>query len=174
MSNSIVVLIFSAVLAAVVISVFVIYIKSEKKKKKTISKEFRTFAENYQMSQNNMRAVPRITIPDSLDVVLTLTDNDYFGLRAYALDMSLSGFSVKPDFPLKKLPMNILVKNVLVVSTINTFAVKEMKTVRIDHHIEKRVMAFHITQIDEDQFENLKTFMTYLDEFLKKGNSEEL
>jgi hypothetical protein len=174
MSNSIVVLIFSAVLIAVVISVFVVFIKSEKKKKKTISKEFKTFSQTYQLPENNMRAVPRVTIPNSLDVVLTLTDNDYFGLRAYALDMSLSGFSVKPDFPLKKLPVNVLIHNVLVVTPINTFAIKEMKTIRIDHQIEKRIMAFHIVQIDEDQFENLKTFMAHLDEFIKQNNAEEI
>jgi hypothetical protein len=156
----------------VIILVFVAYNRLEKRKRANISKKFKTFSESFDLSQKNMRAVPRITVPDSLDVILTLTDDDYRGFKGRALDMSFTGFSVKPDFPLKRLPVDSLVKNVLVVTPINTFAVKEMKTVRIDHHIEKRLMAFHILQIDEDQFDNLKKFMAYLDEFLKKSIRE--
>ncbi len=173
MSNSAAVLVFSVLLAVVVVLVFILYVRMEKKKKENISQKFRTFSENYELTQKNMRTVPRTAVPDTLDVVLTLTDNDFFGLKARALDVSLTGFSVKPDFPLKRLPANSLVKNILVVTPINTFAVKEMKTVRIDHHIEKRLMAFQIRQIDEDQFENLKQFMAYLDEFLNKSDHED-
>jgi hypothetical protein len=117
--------------------------------------------------------VPRVVVPDSLEVILTLTDNEYFGLKAVVMDMSLSGFSAKPDFPLKRLPLDTIVKNVLVVTPINTFVVKEMQTVRIDHQIDKRLMAFHIEKIDEDQFDNLKQFIAHLDEFLKKKKEEE-
>ncbi|MCP5054023.1 MAG: hypothetical protein GY940_43040 [bacterium] len=172
MNNSTSVLIFSIILVVVIVIVFAVYIATEKKKRKTITNNFRVFSENYKAGRENLRTVPRVSVPDTLDVILTLTDNDYFGLKARALDMSLSGFSVKPDFPLKRLPVNALIKNVLVVTPINTFAVKEMKTVRIDHHIEKRLMAFHIHQIDEDQFDFLKQFMSYLDEFLKKSAEE--
>jgi hypothetical protein len=153
----------------VIAVVFSIYIATEKKKRKSIRKNFRTFSENFQLSQENLRAVPRVKVPDSLEVTLALTDDEYFGLKASVLDMSLSGFSVKPDFPLKRLPMNALIKNILVSTPLNSFAIKEMKSVRIDHHIEKRLMAFHIVHIDEDQFQILKDFMSYLDEFLKKG-----
>jgi hypothetical protein len=164
---------FSIAIIALIIIVSIIYLILERRKKKKVSKRFRKFTENHKAAKENLRAVPRVTVPRLLEVVLTLTDNEYFGLKAHALDMSLSGFSVKPEFPLKKLPLNTTVKNVLVITPINTFAIKEMKTVRIDHQVDRRLMAFHIEKIDEDQFESLKQFMAYLDEFLRKKHEEE-
>lgn len=169
MSNTTAVLAFSIGILVLIIIVSIVYVILENKKKKKVRKSFRNFSQDYKVSKKNMRAVPRVSVPEPLDVTLTLTDNDYFGLKARALDISLSGFSVKPDFPLKKLPLNLVVNNVLVVTPINTFVIKEMRTVRIDHQIEKRLMAFHILNIDEDQFDNLKQFMAYLDEFMKRS-----
>ena len=164
---------FSIGIIALIVIVTIIYIILEKRKKKNATRRFRKFSENYKMTRKNLRAVPRVTVPSALEVILTLTDKEYFGLKARALDLSLSGFSVKPDFPLRKLPLNAVIKNVLVITPINTFIIKEMKTVRIDHQIEKRLMAFHIENVDEDQFENLQQFMVYLDEFLRKKDEEE-
>jgi hypothetical protein len=164
---------FTVFLAVVIILIALVYLSREKKRKREVKKKFRKFTENYQLSQQDMRTVPRITIPDSMEITLTLTDNEFFGLKAHAIDMSLSGFAVKPDFPLKRLPLNTLLKNVLVVTPINTFVVREMRTVRIDHQVDKRLMAYHIEKVDGDQFEDLKTFIAYLDNFLKKDEEEE-
>jgi hypothetical protein len=164
---------FSIGIIALIVIVTFIYTLLEKRKKKNVTRRFREFSEDHKISRKNLRAVPRVTVPRDLEVTLTLTDNEYSGLKAHALDLSLSGFSVRPDFPLRKLPLNAIIKNVLVITPINTFAIKEMKTVRIDHQIEKRLMALHIENIDEDQFENLQQFMAYLDEFLRKKDEEE-
>jgi hypothetical protein len=159
---------FSIGIIALVVTVTIIYIILEKIKKKNVTGKFRKFSENHKLNRKNLRAVPRVRVPRSLEVILTLTENEYFGLKARVLDLSLSGFSVRPDFPLRKLPLNAVLKNVLVITPINTFVIKEMKTIRIDHQIERRLMAFHIENVDEDQFENLQQFMAYLDEFLRK------
>jgi c-di-GMP-binding flagellar brake protein YcgR len=164
---------FSIGIIALIVIVTIIYIILEKRKKKNITRQFRKFSEIYKVNQKNSRAVPRVRVPRSLEVVLTLTDNEYHGLKARAVDLSLSGFSVSPDFPLRKLPMKAVLKNVVVNTPINTFVIKEMKTVRIDHQIEMRLMAFHIEDVDEDQFENLQQFMVYLDEFLRKKDEKE-
>ena len=173
MDQSTSVIIFSVVLIAVVAGVIIIYNKLEKKKKKSITSSFRAFSETYKTNRQNMRAMPRMILPEQLDVILTLTDDKYFGLVARATDISLTGFSVRPDFPLKKLPLKASIKNVLVVTPINTFAVKEMNSVRIDHYLDKRLLAFHIRKIDDDQLENMKQFMTYLHEFMKSREAEE-
>lgn len=173
MNNSTIVMAFTAALIGLIVLVIFIHVLTERKKRKRISKNFMSFSENFQASQKNLRAVPRINIPEGIEVIMTLTDNDFFGLRANIIDMSLSGFSVKPDFPLKKLPLNAKVSNVLVVTPINTFAIKEMKTVRIDHHLEKRLLALQIAQIDVDQFENVKRFMGHLDEFQNKNHRDD-
>jgi hypothetical protein len=160
-------------LAVIIILIALVYLYREKKKKREIKKKFRTFTENYRLSHQDMRTVPRITVPDSMEITLKLTDDKYLGLKAHAVDMSLSGFAVKPDFPLKRLPLKALLKNVLVETPINTFVVREMRTVRIDQQVNKRLLAFHIEKIDGDQFEYLKTFIAYLDNFLKKHEEEE-
>jgi hypothetical protein len=160
-------------LAVVIIVITLIYISREKKKKREIKNKFRKFTQEFQLSKKELRTVPRIAIPEPLEVILSLTDNEYFGLKAHAIDMSLSGFAVKPDFPLKKLPLNTRLKNVLVVTPINTFVIRMMRTVRIDHQVDKRLIAYHIEKIDGDQFENLKNFMAYLDSFLKKHDEDE-
>ena len=163
---------FSIAIIALVVLVSVIYMVVEKRKRKHLRQSFRKFSAEHKVTKKNLRAVPRVTVPTALEVVLTLTDNEYFGLKARALDLSLSGFSVKPDFPLRKLPLNAILNNVLVITPINTFVIKEVKTIRIDYQLDKRLMAFHIEAIDEDQFDNLKQFMNYLDEFLRKKDEE--
>jgi c-di-GMP-binding flagellar brake protein YcgR/cbb3-type cytochrome oxidase subunit 3 len=173
MNNVSGVLQFSMGIIALIVFVTIIYFILEKRKKKNITRRFRKFSEDHKVSRKNLRAVPRVTVPGDLEVILTLTDNAYSGLKARALDLSLSGFSVKPDFPLRKLPLNAVIKNVVVTTPINQFVIKEMRTVRIDHQIEKRLMAFHIENVDEDQFEHLQQFMAYLDEFLRKKSEEE-
>jgi hypothetical protein len=165
---------FIILLAIVIVLITFIYIFQEKKKKKKIKKEFKKFTENHQLSKKEMRTVPRISIPESMEVILTLTDNNYVGLKAQILDMSLTGLGVRPDFPLKKLPLNIIIKNTSVSTPINSFIIREMQAIRIDHQVDKRLIAFHIEKIDGDQFENLKTFMTYLDSFLlRPGKSRQ-
>jgi hypothetical protein len=167
------VFIFAIVIVVIMILATIVFQLFERKKRKDLQNKFKSFSDSYKISKKNLRAVPRVLIPHPLGVFLTLTDDEYFGLKANAMDMSLTGFSVKPDFPLKRLPIDAIIKNVLVVTPINTFVIKEMKPVRIDHHIDRRLMAFHIEKIDEDQFESLKHFISYLDEFLKKKYEEE-
>jgi hypothetical protein len=163
---------FTVFLAVVIILIILVHVSREKKRKREIKTKFKKFTETYRLSHQEMRAVPRVAVPESMEIILTMTDNEYFGLKACALDVSLSGIAVKPDFPLKKLPLDIIVKNVLVVTPINTFVVREMRTIRIDHQVDKRLMAYHIEKIDPDQFENLKTFIAYLDKFLREEGSE--
>jgi hypothetical protein len=163
---------FSIAFLVVIIAVSVIYRLVEKKRRKTVKNKFRSFTDRYKVIQKNLRAVPRVVVPESLEVILTLTDKAFYGLKAHAIDMSLSGFSAKPDFPLKRLPLETVIKNVLVLTPLNTIVVKEMKTVRIEHQIDRRLMAFHIEKIDEDQFEKLKQFISHLDEFLKNKKEE--
>lgn len=157
---------FTVFLAVLIILISLFYISREKSRKKEMRKQFLKYTETYRASREEMRTVPRVLAPDSLEVMLTLTDGDFFGLKARVIDMSLSGFGVRPDFPLKRLPLNARLKNVLVVTPQNSFVVREMRTVRIDHQVDKRLMAFHIEKIDGDQFEILKAFMANLDAFL--------
>jgi hypothetical protein len=151
------------------IALIIFYIVKEKKKRKDIKTKFKKFSENYEQSQKKLRTVPRIRIPDSMEVKITILDDSFLRLKGHVIDMSLSGLlvKVKTDFTLKRIPLNTIIKHMQVITPINTFTITELKSVRIDYQVEKRLMAFHIEKIDPEQFEFLKTFITYLDNFLK-------
>ncbi len=142
----------------------------EKKKKEKIRKSFKNINKKQNIDYNNLRLVPRIPIPELLGISLTLTDELYFGLKAFAIDVSGSGFSVRPDFPLRKLPIDTILNNILVKTSINSFVIKKIRTVRYKHEIKKRLLAFEIISIDENQKKKLIDFINYLKDYLKDEN----
>jgi len=147
-----------------------LYVVSEKNKKKNLKKEFKNFGDTFKLPELELRAVPRITIPESLEVTLTIKNGKYPEMRGYVSDMSLSGISVKPDFPLKRLTLHSIIKNAEINSPVQKFTIKELKTVRIDRNTERRQAAFRINSIEGEQFDELKKFIAYLDQFLKNGD----
>lgn len=165
--------VFAAVIVGLIAIAMIITSLLEKRKRNKVNQKFKNFSSDFKVSQKNARSVPRVTVPPALSVLLTLTDDEYFGFKARALDVSFTGFSVKPDFPLKRLPINIIIKNVMVTTPINHFIIREMKTVRFDHQVDMRLLAFQIVSIDDDQAELLKTFISYLDEFVKMNGEDD-
>ena len=139
----------------------------KKKKRDKIRDSFKSFSEKKKIKNEDLRSVPRTNLPELLNVVLTLTDEAYFGLRAAATDISETGFSVKPEFPLRKLPVDAVINNVLVRTPMNNFVIDKIRTVRYEHEIKKRLLAFEIVSIDEKQKNKLMFFMNYLDKYLK-------
>ncbi len=160
---------FIGFIIVIVVIVIVIYLVFEKKKKDKIKKEFKEFTSNFSLSNKDLRTVPRISIPNSLEVILTFSYGKHKELKSYAVNMSLSGIAVKLDFSLKKLPLNATLENVSVKTPINNFIIKELKQVRIESRAENKLLAFKIVDISEDQFEELKSFMSFLYKFLKNG-----
>lgn len=139
---------------------------AEKKKREKFRDSFKSFSEKKKIKQEDLRSVPRINLPNLLNISLTLTDEPYFGLKAIAIDISETGFSVQPDFPLRKLPVNAILNNILVKTPINNFVIDKIKTIRYEHEIKKRLLAFEILSIDENQKNKLLIFMNYLDKYI--------
>jgi len=160
---------FIGFIIVIVVIVMVIYLIFEKKRKDKIKKEFKEFTTNFSLSDKDLRTVPRISIPESLEVIITFSYGKYEGLKSHAIDMSLSGIAVRPDFSLKKIPLNATLENVLVKTPVNNFSIRELKQARTENRAGKKLMAFNIVSIDEDQFEELKIFMSFLYKFLKDG-----
>jgi len=159
----------SVFIIGIVLIIIFIYLKLEKNKKKNIEDKFRTFSKNLDLPQSNLRAVPRISVPQSMEVIFTLNEKGHQGLKFFVLDISLSGFLVEPDFPSKKIPLNPVLGCVTITTPINHFLVKEIKLLRIEQRLKKKVLAFQIQKIDEEQFEELKMFIKFLDKFLDNG-----
>ena len=160
---------FIGFIIVIVVIVMVIYLIFEKKRKDKIKKEFKEFTTNFSLSDKDLRTVPRISIPESLEVIITFSYGKYEGLKSHVINMSLSGIAVRPDFSLKKIPLNATLENVLVKTPVNNFSIRELKQARTENRAGKKLMAFNIVSIDEEQFEELKIFMSFLYKFLKDG-----
>lgn len=145
----------------------ILYLLIERRGKKQAGLKFRHFSHNFENAWPEMRAVPRITIPDSLEVLITFDNGQSKRLKATVADISLSGLRIKPGFSPRKLSVSTAITNAQVITPVNTIGIKEMKTVRVDRYQGKQLFALHILGIEGEQFEELKKFMGYLDKFLR-------
>ena len=142
----------------------------EYRRKVQFKKRFKEFSRENNFTFRDLRAVPRVLIPENLDVTLQFSSGKYSAHKATVMDVSLNGFATRLAFGARKLTLNEEFKDVIVETPINKFTVKHLKSVRIEPQMEKRVMAFQILHIDEDQFAELKTFMAHLNKFLETEN----
>ncbi|MCK4837051.1 MAG: hypothetical protein KAT17_10445 [Candidatus Aminicenantes bacterium] len=163
---------FSSFLLGLLILLVVFFFFYEKKKKKDIMEKFKTFSTKHTLSKENYRTVPRILIPESMEVILDLVRKNSRKIKAFAVDLSLTGISVESNFSLKETVQDMVLNNVRVTTPINIFFIKELRLVRKEQRVKKMFMAFYIKDIDEDQFEELKVFLKYLDEFLSHDDQK--
>jgi hypothetical protein len=163
------VMFFSLFIIGVILILLLIYLRLERKKKKLLKDKFRTFSKNFDLPQGDLRAVPRIAIPQSMEVVLSINESAGQDLRFFILDISLSGFLAEPNFPPKKVPSDSILQQITITTPINHFLIEEIELLRIEQRLKKKVMGFRIRKIDEEQFEELKMFIKFLDKFLDNG-----
>lgn len=143
----------------------------ERRRKKAIRRKFHRFSTSVRAAPAELRAGQRLTIPEALQAEITLTDSDWFGLKGRIVDLSPGGFGIKPDFPLKKVPLQTVLNNVLVNTPEANFVVRQARTVRIEHQTQKRLLGLQILVIDDDQNIELQRFMNQLQEFLRHGRT---
>ncbi len=134
--------------------------------RRRLKRIFRTFSEKEGSRLNReSRSVPRVSIPDALDVSFTIRDERWPGRSGQVVDLSLSGLAVEPNFPLKKLPLDTEILNMEVETPLNRFVLEKVQAVRVEHQISKRVLAFKILSVSETDFSEIKRFIVYLDAF---------
>jgi hypothetical protein len=140
----------------------------EKRRRQRMRLRFRQFSKSHRMPERNseQRHQPRLPIPASIEVILNLTDADFFGFSARALDISGGGLAIRPGFPLKRIALHETVRNVLVQTPVNTFVIREARLVRVEHQLRKRLLALSIIVIDADQRQEMDIFIAHLQGFL--------
>jgi hypothetical protein len=143
----------------------------EKRRRREILSRFRKFNESRPAPASEMRVGERLVVPEALQAEVTLTDGAWFGLKGRIVNVSTGGFGVKPDFPLKKVPLGTRLDNVLVNTPGTRFVVRRARTVRIEHQVQKRLIGLQILAIDEEQNRELLGFMNQLQEFLLHDRS---
>ena len=163
---------FSSLLLVLLILLAVFLLFYERKKKRDLVTKFKRFSSENPIVHENSRTVTRMRIPDSMEVAMDLAGKNSSRIRALALDLSLTGFSVVANLPSKRISPDMVFYDVRVVTPINFFFIKELRLVRIEKRVKKILMAFHIKDIDEAQFEELKVFLKYLDGFMSQDDQK--
>lgn len=166
------VLIFSLLLFVLVILLILLFRIHEKRKRKDLKEKFKSFITSHKLEENDLRAVPRILVPESIGITLNLPTGPTTPLKAAVLDISLTGISAQPRFSLKKLPQDVILKGAVVSTPVNNFCIAELKLIRKEYRMKSSFMAFHIVRIEADQFEKLQFFLTYLDKFLSHDHKK--
>ncbi|MEN8153390.1 MAG: PilZ domain-containing protein [Acidobacteriota bacterium] len=161
---------FFLILVPILVILFTLSYYYDRRKKNQLKKKFKKFTSNYRVTREDARTVPRVIIPDSLETFLKFSEKEFYRMKGTIIDLSLSGLRVVFNNPVKKIPINQLFKNVRIVTPINSVRIGELKIVRIENIIKKGVMAFHIKDIEDNQFEELKKTMVYFERFSRNAN----
>ncbi len=155
-------LLIVSVLFATIIMVYLL----DRWQRRRIRRIFKKFSEREGARLNKeSRSVPRVSIPDSLDVLFTIGDERWKGRGGRVADLSLSGLAVEPGFPLKKLPADVELENLEVETPLNSFVLEKVRAVRVEHQLGRRVLAFKILAVSERDFSELRRFIVYMDAF---------
>ncbi len=88
-------------------------------------------------------------------------------------NISLSGFAINPEFPLKKIPTGTELEDVMVKNPVETYKIKTIKSIMLHHDINKRLLGLKILSIGDPEFETHKNLLHYLEEFFLEETSHE-
>ncbi len=152
---------------ALIIGIFILY---ERKKKKKDTLRFKEFSSSYKITEKDLRSVPRVLIPDNINVSVKLSEKEYSGVKGRVVDLSLSGLRVSFKSPFKAIPEDQIFNNITITSPISKISVKSLKIVRIENSVKKVVFALYIREIDEDGYKELKNTMIYFEKFSEHEN----
>ena len=168
-SHSIIIIffVFMILLAALILGGIFLY---EKKKGSKMTSRFREFSNKYKISEKDLRSVPRILIPENINVSVKLSEKPYTRLKGKVVDMSLSGFRVSFKSPFKVIPDDQIFRNVTIITPLERIFIKSIKIVRIENSVKKVIFALYIKDIDENDYTELKNTMIYFEKFSKNGN----
>ncbi len=159
--------IFLIFLAMGVLGVIYLY---ERKKIEKITNRFREFSRKYKITEKDIRSVPRVFIPDNINVGMKLGRKEYARLKGKVVDISLSGLRVSFRSPFKVLPEDQIFRDVMLITPLNRIRIKSLKIVRIENSIKKIIFALFIKDIDDKDYAELKSMMIYFERFSKNGN----
>jgi len=142
----------------------------ERRKKMSVSRQFKDFQAEHPHVVADMRTVPRIGIPETMDVVLTFRDARQRERRAVVIDISMNGMASEPRFSLRRVRLPLILEDARVQTPINHFHIRRLKMVRMGRATNQKVLGFAFEDVEAEQFEELKSFMTYLNRFLAHGH----
>ena len=164
-------LLISLLFICIGILVVILYLIYEKKKKKKLKARFRKFSKEFRSTQKEMRGAKRVSVPESLDIEFYLySDGSAFSLKGTIINLSLSGFAIIPDFPLRKLAGGEILSNVQIKTPISEYSIARVKNIRLEHDLNKRLLGFQIMDLGDQEFKMHKMLLHHLEEFIENEN----
>jgi len=139
----------------------------EKNKGKRVTNRFREFTGRYKITEKDLRSVPRVLVPENINVGIKLSEKEYARLRGKVVDMSLSGFRVSFKSPFKAIPDDQVFRDVTIITPLHPVSVRALKIVRIENSVKRVIFALYIKDIDETAYSELKNIMIYFEKFSK-------
>jgi len=165
--NIAVFLLIVSILSLFILSGFFLF---EKNKKRIGRIKFKNLNSKILHRNRDMRAVPRVIIPDSLEVFLRFSEVDYKRLRIKIIDLSMSGLRANYNYKVKNFPETMSFKDAKIVTPAGKVTINSMNVVRIESMIKKGIIAFKFKDIDGEQFEILKNTISDIRTFSKDGH----
>jgi hypothetical protein len=148
--------------------VVILYLFYEKKKKEKIKARFRKFSKEYKSTHKEMRGAKRISIPESLDIEFFINSNELStSQKGVIINLSLSGFAIIPDFPLRKLSGGEILSDIRIKTPVFEYSISRVKNIRLEHDLNKRLLGFRIVDIGDQQFKMHKMLLHHLEEFIE-------
>ncbi len=157
---------FSLFMFMLVLIAIFLYVFFEYWGKRALRTKFKKFIESHQMPDADMRAMPRVSVPEALKVEMVLKDPEFGNLKAHVTDISMAGFGLTAASHLKKISLNQTLRNTQVLTPLGPFTVKEIKAVRSEANLNGHRLGIQIVAIDEEHFQQMSAFVIYLKEFL--------
>lgn len=158
----------------VLLSLFLIvlsgFIFLDRNKKKSVKKKFKEFSSRMRLRVDNMRAVPRVKIPESLEVFLKFSEEGYKKLKVKVVDLSLSGLRANLSYRVRKFPETMNFQNTIIVTPAGKIQIGSMNIVRIESTVKKGIIAFRFKNVKEEQFEILKNTISNIKNFSKNDH----
>ena len=167
--HSVIIKFFIFLIPLAAIALCGIYMYERKKGRKIVAK-FREFSKKYKITEKDLRSVPRILIPDTINVGVKFNEKEYSRSKGKVVDMSLSGLRVSFRAPFKVIPEDQIFRKVSLITPLDKININSLKIVRIENSIKKIIFALYIKDIDEKDYADLKNIMIYFEKFSKNEN----
>lgn len=153
----------------ILFSVFLIFLLGliflDKNRKSSAKKRFRDLGHKLMDRSSDMRSVPRISVPEQLEIFLRFSEESYKRMKVKVVDLSLSGLRANFNYRVRRFPDSMSFKDASIVTPTEKIKINSVNVTRIESQVKKGIIAFRFKDMDENQFELLKKTISDIREF---------
>ena len=157
----------------ILFSVFLVFLAGliffDKNGKISAKKRFRALSSKLIDRSSDMRSVPRIAVPEQLEIFLRFSEESYKRMKIKVVDLSLAGLRANFNYRVRRFPDSMSFKDAAIVTPSAKIKINSINVTRIESQVKKGIIAFRFKDMDENQFELLKKTISDIREFSNNG-----